>query len=337
MASADRTAASAAGVAANAALSPSRYTIPGEDVTEDLLSICDTGLRLGNGLAQADDAVVVTKAGLMNHRAPNRFFVVNSQRRYVPAVGDTVVGTVVDRMTEFYRVQLHGTGIAQLPILAFDGATKRNKPNLAIGANVFARVAVCNRHLDAELTCQAGGTAPKKDWMTGQSVYGELKGGTVIHVSTGLARRLLDPECAILTALGAGVPFEIAVGVNGTVWVQAASGACVGSALSRRAACTPSLPAAHLARLSTLCTPCPTRSETHGSRVRCHLPQRIPHRRPGGIASATRARYRHGRVRASESQLIGWLAIMLDWGYASTKDCMPRDPVKLCVILFNYL
>ena len=224
---------SSAAAAAAGAFAPARKpagfnehsVLPGDDVTDNVLSVAES-LRLGNGLTQLGEGVVATKAGIICHKAPNRFYVTNNQRRYVPAVGDTVVGIVVDRTTDFYRVRLHGTGVAQLPILAFDGATKRNKPNLAVGASVFARVAVCNKHLDPELSCQAAGTGPKKDWMTGQSVYGELKGGTLVHVSTGLARRLLDPECAILTSIGSGVPFEIAVGLNGTVWVQAANGAC---------------------------------------------------------------------------------------------------------------
>lgn len=64
-------------------------------------------------------------------------------------------------------------------------------------------------------------TGPRKDWMTGQSLFGEMKGGTVTQVSTGLARRLLDPSCALLSGLGAGLPFEVAVGMNGLVWVAA--------------------------------------------------------------------------------------------------------------------
>ena len=84
-----------------------------------------------------------------------------------------------------------------LPALAFDGATKRNKPSLAVGALVFARVVAADRDLEAELTCQVsttasgaeGGHFAKKDWVTGQSVYGELKGGTVVKASMLHARR----------------------------------------------------------------------------------------------------------------------------------------------------
>jgi exosome complex RNA-binding protein Rrp4 len=64
-------------------------------------------------------------------------------------------------------------------------------------------------------------SGPRKDWMTGQSVYGELKGGTLVNTSTALARRLLSPSCALLSTLGSSLPFELAVGVNGLVWAAA--------------------------------------------------------------------------------------------------------------------
>ena len=77
---------------------------------------------------------------MLAHRAPNRFFVDSNARRYVPAVGDTVVGVVADKLAESYRVRLHGTTTAQLPVLAFDGATKRNKPNLEVRRRIVAGV-----------------------------------------------------------------------------------------------------------------------------------------------------------------------------------------------------
>jgi exosome complex component RRP40 len=92
------------------------------------------------------------------------------------------------------------SGAAMLPALAFDGATKRNKPSLAVGALVFARVAVADRDMEPELTCAVSTAGPssqfaKKDWVTGQGVYGELKGGTVVQVSMVYARRCVHSHC----------------------------------------------------------------------------------------------------------------------------------------------
>lgn len=59
--------------------------------------------------------------------------------------------------------------------------------------------------------------------MTGLAIYGELNGGYVFNTSIGLAKSLLREDCAILSALGKSIPFEVAVGVNGVVWVNAKS------------------------------------------------------------------------------------------------------------------
>ena len=198
--------------------------LPGDDVSASVESTASAApLRLGGGLALQDDSVVATKAGVVSFLPPNRFFVQSSGKRYVACVGDTVCGIVSDRMAEAYRVRINGTSLALLPHLAFDGASKRNKPNLVAGSVVFARVSACSKFTEPELSCQSIG-GPKRDWMTGQSVFGELKDGTVITVSLALARRLLKPDCAVLSALGQAWPFEIAVGLNGLVWLRAASG-----------------------------------------------------------------------------------------------------------------
>lgn len=54
------------------------------------------------------------------------------------------------------------------------------------------------------------------------SGFGQLKGGYTVECSTGLARKLLgSPPAPVLTALGAVVKYEIAIGLNGRLWVNA--------------------------------------------------------------------------------------------------------------------
>lgn len=195
--------------------------LPGDYLTPLLEQYGD--ISIGPGLQQQSGKVTATCAGVLSRCKPNRFFVLTNNRRYIPSVGDVVVGVVTDRMGEAYNVALHGSCSAQLPLLAFDGATKRHKPELAAGSLVFCRVSSTSRGLDPELSCMAGGTGPRKDWATGQCVYGELKGGQIDQVSVGLARRMMDPACPALTALGSQFPFELAVGLNGVVWYQAAT------------------------------------------------------------------------------------------------------------------
>lgn len=127
--------------------------------------------------------------------------------------------------------------------LAFDGATKRNRPNLQIGSLVYARVSKTRSDLEPELTCegreefdgrrrprtnancllQAPSSIAKKDWMTGLAIYGELTGGYVFQTSMALAKSLLREDCPVLASLGKSIAFEVAVGMNGTVWVNAKS------------------------------------------------------------------------------------------------------------------
>lgn len=107
--------------------------------------------------------------------------------QYMPVAEDLVVGTVVDKHTENYRVDIGTAQPARLPALAFEGATKRNKPNLQVGALVYARVVSANKHMEAELACTS--VHFKKEWVTGQSLFGELVGGYAFNCSLSLAKR----------------------------------------------------------------------------------------------------------------------------------------------------
>lgn len=96
--------------------------------------------------------------------------------------------------------------------------------------------------MDPEVSCKVGGGsgnhtgkssfnddedggAAGKDWMTNEGTYGPLAGGTSFRISLGLARELLLPNNAALLALDkSGIPFEIAIGVNGMVWVNSPAG-----------------------------------------------------------------------------------------------------------------
>ena len=50
-------------------------------------------------------------------------------------------------------VDINGPFPALLPLLSFEGATKRNRPNLKAGDVVYARVAAASRDMEPVLTC----------------------------------------------------------------------------------------------------------------------------------------------------------------------------------------
>ncbi|KAJ2890157.1 exosome non-catalytic core subunit rrp40 [Coemansia aciculifera] len=188
-------------------------TRPEEETIEDDAAV----IRLGPGLLQVSDAVSAVAAGVLRSNSEmNQWWVAGNKRRYVAAVGEPVVGVVVARHGEGYRVDIGSVHDALLPMLAFEGATKRNKPNLTVGTVVYGRVVVANSVMDPEIECYNSHTGKSEG-------YGELTEGFMFKCSLGLARRLIDTKAPVLSALGNSVPFEVAVGVNGRVWVNAES------------------------------------------------------------------------------------------------------------------
>jgi exosome complex component RRP40 len=161
----------------------------------------------------------------MRRTRAGKLWVEGRARRYSLAAGDAVVGRVTDRHGEGWAVDVSAPFPAALPALAFEGATRRNRPDLAPGDLVYARVVSAGRPgEEGELACTdvAGRAAG----------FGPLRGGTLVRTTTAHARRLLsdggDPVLAALA--GAGLAFEAAVGLNGRVWVGGPDRAAVAAA-----------------------------------------------------------------------------------------------------------
>jgi exosome complex RNA-binding protein Rrp4 len=124
--------------------------LPGENVNARIAAVA-TDVKVGRGLdnrvvaggtgaAAAGTNVTATKAGVFRFQAKNRFWVDSDQKRYVPVMDDVVIGVVASRHAENYKVDVGASSLVQLDALAFDGASKRNKPNLQVGDIVYARV-----------------------------------------------------------------------------------------------------------------------------------------------------------------------------------------------------
>nr|CAB3477838.1 unnamed protein product [Digitaria exilis] len=240
------------------------YVVPG-DVVLDLSEMTNQTIKLGTGLRQECDTIQATSAGMLRLSKPNKYWVESSQKRYIPSVEDTVLGIVVDTKPDVSihldseicelvfppfldigpkatmdpgqgrtgpnQMDIKGPNLAFLPVLAFEGGTRRNIPKfecsfcllylhpatgilLQIGTLIYARVVKANSIMNPELSCMD---------VTGKAAeFGELKGGYVFDSSTGMSRMLLSsPTCPVLEALGKKLSFEIAVGLNGRVWVNA--------------------------------------------------------------------------------------------------------------------
>lgn len=207
--------------------------LPGDDIDPAvLLPPSDKKpLRLGPGLRlqRPSGDVVPTVAGLLaGDRRKNLLWVESGGGgggRYAPSTGDLVVGQVQHASADQAVVALANHDApplrAVLPVLAFAGASRKNRPDLQPGTLVYARVAFAARHMDTELECVDPATG-KADGL------GPLLGGMLFPLSLLMARRLLMASSAasgivVLDALAdEGLAFETAVGRNGRLWVRSA-------------------------------------------------------------------------------------------------------------------
>ncbi|KAL8896320.1 MAG: hypothetical protein Q9207_007766 [Kuettlingeria erythrocarpa] len=200
--------------------------MPGEVLSEEVLPIPSNpsvALRLGPGLRHVPPSTVITTVAgsLCVDRKKNVVWVENNSGRYIPQPNDVVIAIVHHSSTDWYHCSITPhTAFTQLPQLAFEGATKKTRPQLVAGSLIYARVLSASKHLDPEIVCYNPSTG-KSEGM------GELKGGTVFDVSLGMARRLLlnkqkeEGGLVVLDELAGEMAFEIAVGRNGKVWVKA--------------------------------------------------------------------------------------------------------------------
>ncbi|KAL4641567.1 exosome complex component RRP40 [Arapaima gigas] len=168
----------------------------------------------GPGLRRNGDEVLVCKSGVLRHKPANLFWVDSQQKRYVPAKGESVIGIVTAKTGDTFKVDVGGSEQASLSYLAFEGATKRNRPNVQVGDLVYAQFIIANKDMEPELVCiDSCGRA------NGMGVFGN--DGLLFRVSLGLVRRLLVPRSEIVKDLEQLFPFEMVVGMNGRVWVRA--------------------------------------------------------------------------------------------------------------------
>ncbi|KAH0623427.1 hypothetical protein JD844_006175 [Phrynosoma platyrhinos] len=175
-------------------------------------------LVCGPGLRRGGEGLLVTKCGVLRFRGGSGsggvYWVDSQQRRYVPVKGDHVIGIVTAKAGDIFKVDVGGSEQASLSYLAFEGATKRNRPNVQVGDLIYGQFIVANKDMEPEMVCiDSSGRA------NGMGVIGQ--DGFLFKVSLGLIRKLLAPDCEIIQDLGQLYPFELVLGMNGRIWVKA--------------------------------------------------------------------------------------------------------------------
>ncbi|CAE6442756.1 unnamed protein product [Rhizoctonia solani] len=197
--------------------------LPGDTLPSTALT--GTSIKLGPGLQQSRGgnssgtlSVSAVSPGTLRHTTKgNKWWIDRRANRtvhkYSPAAQESVIGYVTHRSQDMYRVDIGSAHPATLDALAFEGATKRNKPNLKVGAVVYARVSLAHKDMEPELECFDAATH-KADG------FGELKDGYIVSCNLATCRALLDRNHYLLPLVGARVPLEIAIGLNGRIWVS---------------------------------------------------------------------------------------------------------------------
>lgn len=121
--------------------------------------------------------------------------------------------------------------MAILSNIAFNSASKRHRPTLRIGQAVICHVSYVNKFLETEVSCED--PTSQKDWVTNEVYFGGLAdGGLFLDLPVIMGPRLNACNCPLFKLIGAHLkPFEVAIGVNGRIYILADSARAV--AISR--------------------------------------------------------------------------------------------------------
>lgn len=191
-----------------------QQVFPGDVLTglksNKLVSILGPGLQRND---EVPNSVIVTKVGILGFKSPNIYWVESNEKRYCPRRGDLVVGIVMKRSGDTLKVDIGASEFATLSMLSFEGATKKQKVDVNVGDAVYARVYSALKIMEPEITCvDAFFKAGKLGLLSNE--------GYVFSTSCRMAQNLLDIEYPLLWTLGKKYPYEIAVGMNGKIWLK---------------------------------------------------------------------------------------------------------------------
>lgn len=187
--------------------------LPGDQITLEIPK--KQRILLGPGLRDENGKIFACKAGVLKQKSSNTYWIDATQKRYIPIKSETVIGIVVQKAGDIFRVDIGASECAVISYLAFEGATKKNRPDVHVGDLIFGRLLVAHKDFETELVCV--------DSMGKKQKLGVLAGGFAFNCSINLARRLRSTECPLIASIQKHiqVPIEIVAGMNGRVWINA--------------------------------------------------------------------------------------------------------------------
>lgn len=196
------------------------FVLPGDTIALSTLPspLDSTNLiTLGPGLHYDKDTNAFTSHACGHIREPSFLTYYVDGHRSVSsslASGDLILGIVVRRQLESLLVDIGYNELASLSLFDFEGSTKRTKPNVDRGDVIYGRLKI-----DGE--CQPQITCINDDGKAdGMGVLHE--NGYLFSIPTDTAKDLIHHD-NLLQELGNEIPYEIAIGANGRVWIKAAT------------------------------------------------------------------------------------------------------------------
>lgn len=193
----------------------------------DSIPVNDIPTTIGPGVYKdpKNQTIIPSSSGILhnktNKKQTNQLVYIDSMsKRYIPKTNDYVIGIITGTIGESYKVSLQDfSNSVLLSMMAFPNASRKNRPNLKTGQVVYARVSQDIPEIDVELECI--------DPTTGkEGGFGLLdESGYVFDVNLNFANELLfNPDSIYLEKLSTKCKFEIAIGINGKVWIKCGEG-----------------------------------------------------------------------------------------------------------------
>ncbi|KRY40343.1 Signal peptidase complex catalytic subunit SEC11C [Trichinella spiralis] len=185
-----------------------RLVFPGDD----LGPVFHLPLAMGPGVRLSSNQLISTHFGMALQRKDG-IWIDFCEKAYFPYAGDRVVGIVVGKWMDYWKVEIGAWKTAIIHYLSFENATKRMRPVVNMGDVIYGRL---KHDIEPELVC--------KDEMGKANNLGILPSdGMMLKMPPAYARRLLGRKKQVLLAVGKEVPCELAIGMNGWVWIRAST------------------------------------------------------------------------------------------------------------------
>ncbi|GAW83278.1 exosome complex component RRP40 [Plasmodium gonderi] len=151
---------------------------------------------------------------------PYKYDVMNTSHKYIPRIGDLVIGIVKSKKLDYYQMDINCNCECIIhKIESFKYATKSSYPNLTNGTLLYMIVEKINLENNS-VVASCINSSDVKSWINYENYLGELVDGFMFRVSISYAKSLIGDKCYILDFIGKDINYEIAIGHNGRVWVK---------------------------------------------------------------------------------------------------------------------